>query len=327
MSSKQKLKRKSVSMQKRKKQLLGAVGLAAVVAMTAVAVSLPSPEAEAKGYEAVVRVTVGGGGPDQPGTTASVSLFGIFDQGEVVTDTSKIQGTSAAVTTVTLTGSYKDKSGKVVTFTVAPENLQVSTTDGGFEFEIDWKALGIPYDAEVTLVATGKTTDGRSVTDSVRFYYRAATMQVNVDEKDKLGNPQVEIEFNSSVKKMELQVYDKQGNPVFVDSEGKPKTIILKESDLDYDTLKHKLYLPMAEYNAASGDYDLVLVAYDADGNVLSMNTKTFKYERDTPEIPNTGSLLGDLNISRADYLITGLIAFGAVMAFAIYLMIRRQKR
>ncbi len=47
-----------------------------------------------------------------------------------------------------------------------------------------------------------------------------------------------------------------------------------------------------------------------------------------TPETPDTGlNLFKDLNISRADYIITGLIAFGMVTAFAAFLMIRRSKR
>ncbi len=48
----------------------------------------------------------------------------------------------------------------------------------------------------------------------------------------------------------------------------------------------------------------------------------------DEPEAPDTGlNLFRDLNISRADYIITGLVAFGLVTGFAIFLIVRRNKR
>lgn len=48
----------------------------------------------------------------------------------------------------------------------------------------------------------------------------------------------------------------------------------------------------------------------------------------DEPEAPDTGlNLFKDLNISRADYIITGLVAFGLVTGFAIFLIVRRNKR
>lgn len=46
------------------------------------------------------------------------------------------------------------------------------------------------------------------------------------------------------------------------------------------------------------------------------------------PEAPGTGlNLFKDLNISRADYIVTGLVAFGVVTGFAIFLIVRRNKR
>ena len=45
------------------------------------------------------------------------------------------------------------------------------------------------------------------------------------------------------------------------------------------------------------------------------------------PLPPDTGSLFRDLNISRADYILTGVVAFGLITGFAVFLMIRRSKR
>lgn len=48
----------------------------------------------------------------------------------------------------------------------------------------------------------------------------------------------------------------------------------------------------------------------------------------DTPDVPGTGlNIFSDLNISQADYIITGLVAFGMVTIFAVFLMIRRSRR
>lgn len=50
--------------------------------------------------------------------------------------------------------------------------------------------------------------------------------------------------------------------------------------------------------------------------------------EPGNPEAPDTGlNLFRDLNISRADYIVTGLVAFGLVTGFAIFLIVRRNKR
>jgi hypothetical protein len=58
------------------------------------------------------------------------------------------------------------------------------------------------------------------------------------------------------------------------------------------------------------------------------MQTIYIEYSPITPDTPNTGMLsIGDLNISRIDYLVTGLIAFGVAAGFALALIYRKSRR
>ena len=67
--------------------------------------------------------------------------------------------------------------------------------------------------------------------------------------------------------------------------------------------------------------------AYDKNGNIISVKTTPVEYTPATPELPNTGSLVGGLNISRLDYIVTGLIAFALISGFAVYLALRKSRR
>ena len=105
--------------------------------------------------------------------------------------------------------------------------------------------------------------------------------------------------------------------------------IIVDKSAIDPETGELLIDLPFKEYGVPEGDYRAVVVTYDENDVILSIDTVPFTYKLrgNTPEVPNTGSMLENLNISRLDYLLTGLIAFGAVAGFAIYLICRKNRR
>ena len=95
---------------------------------------------------------------------------------------------------------------------------------------------------------------------------------------------------------------------------------------IDPETGKITVELPMSDYDAPEGEYTGHVVTYDQNDDVLGQYTFTFYY-KPTPKLPNTGSVFANLNIARADYIITGLIFFGLVAGFAIYLIGRRSHR
>lgn len=316
-------------MQKRRKRFLGACGFVAVMAMTAVAVATPAPEAEAKSSESTISVTVG----DTP--TASYVHFVSPPDGTIVNQkTLTIKAVANGVSSVKYSLNCVKGNGE--------QFQEVIKTLGGVENqEFDFNIGGLDTSqADCTLRADATSNDGGIVSDVVTFKYRSLYVQIK-DEKAENGDPIADVRMSDDVYSLVVQVYDKQGNPVFITKDGKEEPLLIGRDQFNMDTLQLDVVLPMGKYGALAGEYDLVITAYGDDGKtVVSMNTNRFTYDPGkipvdpddsdggkTPEVPGTGSVLGDLNISRIDYILTGLIAFGAIVAFAIYLAFRKNRR
>ena len=89
------------------------------------------------------------------------------------------------------------------------------------------------------------------------------------------------------------------------------------------------LMIDFGSLNLASGDYTIYIQGFDgfdASGDLIDTASVKFRYDAPSPKVPDTGSLLSALNISRVDYLITGLIGFVAISIVAL-IAIRRSKR
>lgn len=313
-------------MQKRKKQLLGLSGLAVVGVMTAIALSLP-----AAAYENVMDAKpLDATGGQSTTVTVNVTENGLGiriaspknnenvvpdENGEVpfTLITSNAQSIQPIL-------SYVDAQGRKV-----EKKLPVIYPNG--QVTVNGKLVLLIAETEYTfrVIATG--ADGTTIEDSIKFTYRAVRVE-SKGETAENNDPIIHIYANSAVNKMQVQVYyPGDSKPLFVNSEGKEEPIILDREDLDENGYA-MLTLPFAKYKAPAGTYDVVVVAYGEDGKVVSMNRVEVKYSPKAPEVPGTGSMLLDnLNISHMDYLLTGLIAFGAVAGFAVYLVFRKNRR
>lgn len=305
-------------MQKTKKQLLGLAGLAAVGIMTAVAYAMPAAAAEDVPPEddgnihLVVQIRNGAN------TARIISPEdSSFTTQEIVPVTYRYEEAEKIEVLV----EYKDASGSTVSKLV---DSYVPTTNAGERtFNLDLTRFD-SLDNNYKLIIRAIDGRGSINEDTVTFGYRAVTSQPEKPAEN--GDPQVEIEVTEKVDKVVVQVYDEDGNPIFVDKDGKEEPIILDRSDIGEDG-KILVPLPFEKYGVEPGNYTVVSVAYDKDGQVISMSTSDVKYTPNTPDTPNSGFTIGDLNISRVDYLVTGLIVFGTVAGFAIYLVCRKSRR
>lgn len=311
---------------KKRKQLLGILGLIAVFAMTAIAYSLPTyaESVESATGETTIQVTVTGPGysltilSPQDGetiaanaTNGNISLTAKTSQAHL----SKVQYLMTCV----------DENGAQSSAEVVSD---VTEATGNNE-----AVLSIPArtgNNDCTLVTRGLDSKGAEVTtDQVSFSFRA--MSVTFTGKyDEFGNPEVSVITTSDTDHVVLQVYDKQGNPIFVNKNGNQEPIdITKDmfTVLDNGNLSYTMYLPMNKYQAPTGSYDLVSVAYKDDGSVSSMNVNDFYYDPGAAGVPSAGSVIKDLNISRADFIVTGLIMFAAMSGFALFLIFRKRKQ
>lgn len=339
-------------MQKTKKQLLGLAGLAIVAVMTAIAIALPVPDA------AAANNVVSDDDPSfnadgeyapaqdcaEQGTCASgqsstnisvrvgernvsVSFITPQDGDQTVNPVVPVKINWSEATTVQFTVKYTDpKTGAETVKQIAKANLDSTVSTGDYSTTIDLKAIGLGEYGYYTLTATVEgVIAGTPREDTVGFYYGNIAV-TNLMEVDSDGNPLFSFSFGENVAKMQVQAYDRE-EAIFVDKDGEPTPLLLDRSDADETTGNIKVALPFAKYNAKPGKYTVVTIAYNADGDPISKVDTSVDYKVETPDTPNTGMLLDDLNISRLDYLLTGLIAFGTVAGFAVFLICRRNRR
>lgn len=331
---KQKYKRKSVSMKGKQKQLLGFFGLSLVTAMTAVAYSLPAPGAAAQDLNVSVTVTAENGSARVISPENNAVLTGRTT--DVAISYNKVRSVATVVTCV-------DTESKEQVFNETRNATLTEVTGVHKESYTVPESLGnVTCSAKIT--ATG--LDGETYYDGVSFSFRAMNIPnpgtpddpikppvqpgeepcegPNCGKFDDNNNPIVDVVVSDDVETVYVQVYDGDNNPVFVDKNGKAVPI---ETTRDaFKDGKFALTLPMSSYNAKAGKYVAVLTAYNGKGEVVSTNNYWFEYMPKV-ETPGTGSILADLNLSRADYLLTGLVAFGLVAGFATYLIFRKSRR
>lgn len=295
-----------------KKQLLGLGGLAFVVAMTAFACTLPTGAVETRGNtEIVVEVY---------DINANTVIHKPQD-GEVYS-------------TPNIDFSETHSHAKTVKYYLTKYN-----TDGSIDWKkelTDYRITG--YDVNGT---TNFTLDmdenggtGRYVFsteliaindiphyDHVEFIYAGISADQD-DVSTPAGKVDFRVNYTVGVKSLVYQVFDKDNNPVtdpFTTNTDDPDTGGYMDLSID-----------LTDYNIKSGDYKIMIVGHaglDGTGNAIGSALLTFTYTApDSPDVPNTGSILSALNISRADYLITGVVGFTAISIAALFIVARTKK-
>lgn len=299
-------------MRKTKKQILGFVGLAFVGLMTAFAYCLPAPGAAAESAGIDVVVTV------HPDNT-SISILSPADGDKISDGTTKISVSYSETARIDYRLVYTDPEGQEQTIDLP--SYTPTDPNGDYEFTLDLNQYGY---GQFVLTTTAIGVGGTVHEDSVSFTHQAAA--VNNDGTTENGNPVITVDPADEMDHGTIQIYDKDGNPIFVDENGNETPLVVDRNDIDPETGKIKVELPLSDYDIPEGEYTGVVTTYDENGDVLGEYTFSFYY-KPTPKLPNTGSVFAGLNIARADYIITGLIFFGLVAGFGIYLIGRRSHR
>ena len=313
-------------MTKTQKRIFGCFGLGLVTAMTVVAASVPLPIASATTMTDTIRVRVVDGTP-------TIDVSASVGNDEVTTDPQvTIDMTFDSVDTINITLDYTDLDGVVHHY------------DGIYNYSPD----GLPGDASIpvtsdkgyghyvyTITATGYG-DGAPEERVVEFTYApyTATAEQNKDNDGKtidvtIGTPAPEINkvqvvingvvvdtidannlpgtfhyspelvggnvnedgtYNVQVIGIHIET-DAEGNPI-LDGEGNPiETVIYRTSSADRGLI-----------------VDFTAVPVSPAG------------------IPDTGGLFNNLNVSREDYLITGVIVFLVIGIVAFGIVARNRK-
>lgn len=97
------------------------------------------------------------------------------------------------------------------------------------------------------------------------------------------------------------------------------------------DDVTKILSVDLDQYGGA-GDYKILVQSLNEDESIYSEDNASFVYKKlpapkPTPDVPNTGSFLQELNLSRSDYIITGIIAFILITVAVVILKKKSSRR
>ena len=294
-------------MKRVQKNILGLSGLGVVAAMTAFAVAIPGPEALAITTSVVDTINVKVV-EHMPSISVSSTL-----PSEVVTPTFPY----------TLSYSHADRLIVTLTYHVDGEDKTIEIEKitglgdefGDREFSLNVSDLTFPDEisgsfGEYTITATVVSLDGTPVNNYLTFAYLPVTGEIrdNVDGTSYIGVTGV----NEQVAKVEVKT---------------AKGVVVGSATISQLTANNiKIQLNLDEVGCQE---KLYLYSY-ADGEVTPMfEPYLMTTECLTPPdtgAPDTGGLFQNLNISREDYLITGLIVFFVLGIVGIGVVAKNRK-
>lgn len=288
-------------MRKTHKKALGFLGLVFVAAITIFATTLPSPSASATTTSVTDTIQV-----RVVGSVPSVEILGIDNGEETLLSTQDFSVRYENSDVVTISLSYTDMDGVVHEFPI--DTIDADYNAGEVNFSIQASDYGY---GNFVINIKGTGANGVYDEDQIIFHYLPLTADAAWDEGD--GGYNVEMDYNAEdgstgdtgdVASIVVNVYDENGNPVKID--GFPLTITPPDKDF---------FVPFEDADLPSGKYTIEISSYDGNGGLL-YNPYIIVVDYKAPETipsPNTGGLFQNLNISKTDYLVTGLIIFTIV--------------
>ena len=297
-----------------KKQLLGFGGLALVAGITAVAYNLPTSATSAGGdVDVVVQVY---------NTNFETKIQSPLDGDKFTDGVITFKEIHSKANNVKYYLTHIGENGEPdVTYELTDYEVNGDLVSGTTTFNLDLDNYGGFGTYKFTSVIT--SSDGRTGEDSVKFQYVSMDTPDDDAKEDEEGNVDIEVCYAAGTKILTMEIYDKSGKLVATLTDyivknpetGGCETIRIKVDDLDLD----------------SGDYDIVIKSYDnydKTGEPTGTITIHLGYTKpESPNVPDTGALLSSLNISRSDFLITGLIGFTAISLIALFVIKRANKK
>lgn len=302
-------------MKKTHKQALGFLGLVFVAAITIFAITLPSPSASATTTSVTDTIQV-----RVIGSVPNVEILGINNDKETLSSAQDFSVRYENSDVVTISLSYTDMDGVVHEYPIDTINADYSAGEANFSIQASDYGYG---DFIVNIRGTG--ADGVYDEDQVIFHYLPLTADATWDEDD--GGYNVEIDYNAEdgstgetgdVASIVINVYDENGNPVKID--GFPMTVTPPTKNV---------LIPFEDADLPSGKYTIEISSYNDNGELLYnpyIITVDYKAPKPIPS-PNTGGLFQNLNISKTDYLVTGLIIFAIVGISGAIFVNKRSKK
>ena len=278
-------------MRRQKKRFFGFLGLLLVTTMTVVAVLVPGPETSA-----VTSVT----------DTLQLRVVGSVPDAKFKEPSSNITTTEPAQT-ISVTYENVDEIRIEVRYKRADESTE------NFEFahytDLDYEAGEKSTNANLESYGYGEflfSLYGTGLEGS-----EVELDEILIEYVPIIAGPVTQNEDGKVVTRIEE--YDDNVETVDIYIDGKLVKTVPR------DELDDEIELPMDGYE--SGDYTVTFIARGENNEQLYKPTRRpLEYDAENIPVPSTGQLLKKLNISKEDYLITGLLIFFifGIVAFGI---------
>ena len=277
-------------MKKTPKTVLGFLGLVLVATMTVFAAFLPYPEAlAASSVTDTIVVRVLAYSPDVNIDSPSSGLVFVNPIQTITFDYSKAND-------VLVTMEKKMSSGTPQVYTLFSASPNQEPGNDSVTLDLSDPLYGY---GEYTIIIRGNT--GPVVDeDSIKFTYVPVSAKV---EEDDTGKVETILNYDNDSVDLDhfvINVYDNDGN------------LVPALSGIVVEKPTKNVELPFAEKKIPAGKYTVSVAAYDTNDDLIyEAWDEVFVY--DPVRVPNTGGFFESLNVSKADYLATGLIIFFTV--------------
>ena len=294
-------------MKRTQKRIVGFLGLVGVAAITTVAMMMPAPTTQAVSTMTdTINVRV-------VSDTTRVAITSPADGSEFVSPNQVIKYEYESANRITVTLEYTDVNNVKHEYVLEDFDAGHGAGDGSISLNLSDSAYGY---GEYKIKIVGEGNGGLTYEDAKEFSYLPVTASTKTD--DTTGDSTITVNYdpnNDDIDKIEINVYDKDGNPVDGLS---PITITPPENEYNFNVDDYDL----------DGEYLVEVTAYNSDGDVLYKAYKVWTdYKSEEPtKVPNTGIFSGT-NISQTDYLVTGLLIFGIVAIIGIGFAMRNGKK
>lgn len=321
-------------MKKTHKKIFGLFGLVLVVAVTIFAAFLPGPKTQAVDITEVVdtiKVRV-------VGSTPAVSVAGITANSTVTSASQNLVVTYENIKDLNLKLQYTDVDGNVyeeelfnapVEYVAGVSNVSINLKTG--EYTYDYQTYDAETESVVTvsglsgwltncgygeyvLTASGSSIEGATAEDIVNFKY--LPVDASITEED--GVIDVDLDYDADdgtgdgeVAKIVITIKDEDGN-------------VIKTVEVTPPT--KNVQINLADEGILPGKYVAEIAAYNSNGEQLYKTLKLYFEYKGIP-VPDTGGMMGNLNISKTDYVITGLIIFSVVGISGAVFIARHDKK
>lgn len=293
-------------MKRKHKKVVGFLGLVVVAAMTIVAALMPTPNTQATA-SATDTITV-----RVVDNTPEINMISPGEGDEFTSPNQKISFDYEDSETVVASLCYTDNGGTEYTYIIKDLNPDFEAGTETFNTNLAFYGYG-----DFALTVRGNGLNG--VYDEKITHFSYLPVRATASEDRNTYDVKVDLEYNPEnpdVQRIEIKVKDENGNPI--------------------DELTTTVYPPdtnttlnFSDADLPEGTYTITVTAYDGEGNVI-YQAYSIQIVYAGPEevpVPDTGGLFAGLDISKTDYLITGIVIFSMIAIAGIMMLVGKREK